>query len=113
MFRKLTEQKLVTVVAKGEDTCMHFQIILCHCSISCICVFCFSELVPVSKAMPVCLFEVSEHTTECLSSIGEILVTKGLASLSKQYLQYIPEVFSVESIYTVSLIYTVGHALTD
>lgn len=63
--------------------------------------------------MPVCLFEVSEHTTECLSSIGEILVTKGLASLSKQYLQYIPEIFSVESIYTVSLIYTVGHALTD
>ncbi|XP_017324761.1 RING finger protein 17 isoform X1 [Ictalurus punctatus] len=58
VFRKLTEQKLVTVVAK--------------------------ELVPVSKAMPVCLFEVSEHTTECLSSIGEILVTKGLASLSKQ-----------------------------
>ncbi|XP_053090427.1 RING finger protein 17 isoform X2 [Pangasianodon hypophthalmus] len=58
VFRKLTEQKLVTVVAKG--------------------------LVPVSMAMPVCLFEVSEHSTECLSSIGEILVTKGLASLSKQ-----------------------------
>ncbi|KAF4086779.1 hypothetical protein AMELA_G00088320 [Ameiurus melas] len=58
VFRKLTEQKLVTVVAK--------------------------KLVPVSKAMPVCLFEVSEHPTECLSSIGEILVTKGLASLRKQ-----------------------------
>ncbi|KAK3543926.1 hypothetical protein QTP70_031835 [Hemibagrus guttatus] len=58
MFRKLTEQKLVTVVAKKP--------------------------VSVSMAMPVCLFEVSEHSTECLSSIGEILVTKGLACLSKE-----------------------------
>lgn len=82
MFRKLTEQKLVVVVAKGEYT-YAFTNSLSHCSISCFCI-CFSELVPVSKAMPVCLFEVSEHSTECLSNIGEILVTKGLASLSKQ-----------------------------
>lgn len=71
---------------------------LCHCSISCICV-CFSELVPVFMAMPVCLFEVSEQSTECLSSIGEILVTSGLAYLSKEYLQFVPEYFSVESMY--------------
>ncbi|KAG7331453.1 hypothetical protein KOW79_005422 [Hemibagrus wyckioides] len=58
MFRKLTEEKLVTVVAK--------------------------KLVPVFMAMPVCLFEVSEQPTECLSSIGEILVTSGLAYLSKE-----------------------------
>lgn len=68
---------------------------LWHCSMSCICI-CFSELVPVSMAMPVCLFEVSEHSPECLTSIGEILVSKGLASLNKQYLPSISEFLNIE-----------------
>ncbi|KAM9486561.1 RING finger protein 17 isoform 2-T2 [Clarias gariepinus] len=57
-FRKMIDHKLVTVVAK--------------------------ELVPTSKTMPVCLYEANELCTG--SSIGEILVTKGLACRSKQVL---------------------------
>lgn len=61
----------------------------------CICVFVVVlELVPGFMALPVCLFDVSKHPTECSSSIGDILATKGLAcSLSKQYLQYFPDLF--------------------
>ncbi|XP_062861401.1 RING finger protein 17 isoform X2 [Trichomycterus rosablanca] len=57
VFRELTEQKLVTVVAK--------------------------KLVAHSKAMPVCLYAIGKKSTERLASIGEVLVTKGLASPSK------------------------------
>lgn len=50
----------------------------------------FPEPVPVSKAMPVSLFEVSESSPECLTSIGEILVTKGLATFGKRYPPHVP-----------------------
>ncbi|KAI4883302.1 hypothetical protein NFI96_024399 [Prochilodus magdalenae] len=58
VFRKMTEQKLVTVVV--------------------------TKLVTQSTALPVRLFQVSENCTELTPSIGENLVRKGLASLSKQ-----------------------------
>ncbi|KAK2850477.1 hypothetical protein Q7C36_009260 [Tachysurus vachellii] len=58
VFRELTEQKLVIVVVK--------------------------KLVPVSMAMPVCLYEAGEDSTDGLSSIEETLVTKGLAFLSRE-----------------------------
>lgn len=52
--------------------------------------------------MPVCLSEASEDSTEGLSSIEETLVTKGLASLSTEY---------VPDLYRESL--TVGRSLAD
>ncbi|XP_066515658.1 RING finger protein 17-like isoform X2 [Hoplias malabaricus] len=58
VFRKLTEQKLVIVVA--------------------------TKILPIPAAIPVHLYEVSQNFTELPVSIGEILVKKGLASLSKQ-----------------------------
>ncbi|XP_072541367.1 RING finger protein 17 [Salminus brasiliensis] len=55
VFRKMTEQNLVTVVV--------------------------TKLVPHSAVLPVCLYEVSKRFTEPPVSIGEILVRKRLASL--------------------------------
>lgn len=55
-LKELVENKLVTVVAK--------------------------KLVPGTKPVPVCLFEISEDGTG--ASIGEMLVRKGLAVSSKQ-----------------------------
>ncbi|TSO88057.1 UDP-glucose:glycoprotein glucosyltransferase 2 [Bagarius yarrelli] len=81
MFRKLTEQKLVTVVSESKYK-YNFINSFYSRDVSCIYV-CFLEPVLVSMALPVCLFEVSD-STEFLSSIGEILVTKGLAALSTQ-----------------------------
>ncbi|XP_035378869.1 RING finger protein 17 [Electrophorus electricus] len=60
VFRELTENKLVTVVA--------------------------TKHVSQYTAIPVCVCEVREHSSEHLASIGEILARKGLASLCKQVL---------------------------
>ncbi|XP_076857432.1 RING finger protein 17 isoform X2 [Brachyhypopomus gauderio] len=58
VFRELTENKFVTVVA--------------------------TKHVSKHTAVPVCLFEVSEHSSEHLVSLGETLVREGLASFSRQ-----------------------------